>query len=239
MQSTAIAPALTSGSNVAVRDRECGSRIRRNQTCIRERQLLTPVTLTFDSEADYNNFRSGDLKASILLINSASQNTIGFAPNQVRSVNFGDRVNAGRVASIPPEATQNEARVIPFKGTITVQIVVDNFATPIATTQGQFEIALLPEGEGRDFGISLTYVPSEVAPQAGNTAPTSVSESCGTPIKGVIVKGGRNPGGNIAIDVGQSEIVTRRAAVRLEESSSAGTIILVSSKGVDPKSPGF
>ena len=64
-------------------------------------------------------------------------------------------------------------------------------------------------------------------------------QSCATPIKGVIVKGGRNPGGNIvAVTLGDNQIMTKGSAEQF--ASKAGALVIQSSKSKSsPKTQGF
>jgi hypothetical protein len=113
------------------------------------------------------------------------------------------------------------------KSRLTLNVVVDNMSAPLSEAAcGEISPGAENTAEGVNITLSYSGCGSEPAQRPGG------------PIGGIIVKGGKNPGGNMNIVAGNTRIVTREAAA--EMGREAGVIIISSSKGNgSPKAAGF
>ena len=174
---------------------------------VQGRVLVTPVTVGFDNPQDYDNFAAGKLRLSLILRNTLSGQTITLGSNLLTE-NF---------------------RPSGDKKSITVNVVIDNMSAPLSEAACG-EIAPIAENtrDGNGVNITLSYSPCG-SPSAQRTT--------GNPVTGVIVHGGKNPGGNMNISLGDSHIVTKEAVAGLARQAD---INLSSSKGAgQPKNAGF
>jgi hypothetical protein len=115
----------------------------------------------------------------------------------------------------------------PDKRKLTINVIVDTMSAPLSEAACG---VISPSAENTSDGvnITLTYSACDGAP----------AQKPGNPIIGVIVKGGKNPGGNLNIVAGDSRVMTREAAGQM--SNAMGVIPAVSSKGSgSPKQAGF
>ena len=174
---------------------------------VQGRQLVSTVKLTFEKPEDYDNFAAGKLRINLALRNTLSGQTIRFDSKQLTE----------------------RYRPMPDRKEITLNVVIDNMLAELSET-ACFQVTPsaenLPDGSG--LNLTLSYA------GCANGQP---QQSAGNPIGGLIVKGGKNPGGNLSI-AGNTRIMTKEAAANL--SSAAGPINLNSSKGAgSPKNAGF
>lgn len=141
--------------------------------------FVTPVVVTFENPKDYDDFAAGTLLLNVSLYNPASGQTLKFRPTLLTE----------------------GFRPMPDKSKITMYFVIDNLIEPIGDC-----LVATPSGhnsaDGRGLDIGLTYR------RCGPTPGAADSETAGEPIIGVIVKGGKNPGGNMNISVGTTQSFT-------------------------------
>ena len=170
------------------------------------KQVVTALKLTFDKPEDYDNFAAGKLKIHLALKNTISGQTISLESRQLTE-NF---------------------RPAPDKKEITVNVVIDNLSAAISQAPC-VQAEASAENAADDSGVNLTL--SYARCDSGHP-----QESAGTPIGGIIVKGGKNPGGNLSI-AGDTRIVTKESAASL--SQAAGTINVSCKGNGPPKAQGF
>jgi hypothetical protein len=110
------------------------------------------------------------------------------------------------------------------KSNLTINVIVDNMSAPLSEAACGM-ISPRAENTGDGVNITLSYSPCGT---------TSAQRTTGR----IVVKGGKNPGGNLNIVAGDSRVMTGEAAGQL--SNAMGVIPTVSSKGAgSPKANGF
>jgi hypothetical protein len=169
---------------------------------VQGRALVTTLVIAFDDPADYDAFAAGTLKLSLTLRNtlSANRNKDGHTRFDPMMLREGFR----------PSSTD--------KSKVTVWVVVDNMSAPLSEAAcGQVTPSAENTAEGVDITLSYSGCGGGQAQRPGN------------PIGGIIVKGGKNPGGNMKIVAGDTRVVTLEAAAGMGR--EAGVIIISSSKG--------
>lgn len=110
---------------------------------------------------------------------------------------------------------------------LVVNVIADNMSSPLSQAAcGVIRPSVENTGEG--VNITLSYGACGGGP----------AQMPGNPIGGIVVKGGKNPGGNMSIVLGDSRVVTSEAAA--EMSRAAGVIPGPLSKGTgSSKAQGF
>ena len=185
------------------------------------KQLLTPLMLTFDTPEDYEAFASGKWTTNLILKNTSSGQT-----KTIESILLQENFRAYRKAHRPAKSQKAH--------TMTIGILIDDLIEPLMSA-GEVKLSVEDLPDDRGGNIILTYSGLGSRSAQANQA----FQSCATPIKGVIVKGGRNPSGNIvAITVGDNQIMTKASAEKF--ASKEGALIIQSSKSKgSPKAQGF
>lgn len=191
---------------------------------VQDKVLVTAVMVNFDNPADHDNFAVGKLRLNLILKNTASGQTIRLDSRQL-------------IEGFRPG---------PDKSKLTINVIVDNMSAPLSEAACGV-ITPAADNSGDDVNITLSYAGCASAPaqRPGGPIPGVIVKknegtrmSAGNPIHGIIVKGGKNPGGNLNIVVGDSRVTTREAAT--EMSRLVGATAGVSSKGAgSPKVAGF
>lgn len=192
-------------------------------------RIVTPVELRFEDPRDLEAFAAGRLPIGVTLRSAASGQTVRFEPAQVRE---GHRAGDG--------------------GPLLLWVVIDRLLAPVWDEGGCTETRT-DAGNGADgtgIEVSLTYA------ACGSTGPTPRQRAfnpipgigiiiktrpqgmvAGNPIGNVIVKGGKNPGGNLMVTPRPSDI-GRGAGP--EPPAGQNIVILSSSKGTgSPEAAGF
>lgn len=188
--------------------------------------LMTPVTVSFDNTADYDNFASGKLKLNLILKNTLSGQTIRLDSRQLTG----------------------GFRPAPDKRKLTINVLVDNMSAPLSEAACG---VISPSAENTTEGVNITLSyagcggqPAQrpgqpiggIIVKGGKNEGTQMT--AGNPIGNIVVKGGKNPGGNLNIMVGDSRTTTREEAVAM--SRAVGETPGVASKGSgSPKQAGF
>jgi len=191
------------------------------------KQLLTPLMLTFETLEDYEAFAPGKLTTNLILRNASSGQT-----KTIESVMLQENFRAAyRKAHRQAKAQKSY--------TMTIAIIIDDLMEPLMSAGN---VELTGESRSDDSGVNLilTYsgLGSRSAQTSGATQPNNMQRTSGTPIKGIIVKGGRNPGGNIVAKLGDSQVMPQKSDEKLV--SKAEVLILRSSKSNGSlKSQGF
>ena len=225
------------------------------------KQLLTPLMLTFDTPEDYEAFASGKWTTNLILKNTSSGQT-----KTIESIMLQDNFRAYRKAHRPAKVHTMTIGIIiddliePIMSAGEVKLSVEDLPDDrggniILTYSGlgsRFNsIKGGPIRQGKNLSGNLMVVnrgDNQVITQASveklglgsrSAQANQAFQSCATPIKGVIVKGGRNPSGNIvAITVGDNQIMTKASAEKF--ASKEGALIIQSSKSKgSPKAQGF
>ena len=178
---------------------------------IQKKQLLTPIVLTFETPNDYALFASGKLKTNLILKNTSSGQT-----KTIESIMLQENFRAAY-------------RKTKTAKSMTIGLIIDDLIDPLMSNG---EVKLSGESLADDSGVNLTLTYSGLGDRSLQDRPQ------GTPIKGVIVKGGRNPGGNMMVMPGTNQIITQADAGNL--TAKSGVLVLQSSKGNGtPKAKGF
>lgn len=186
---------------------------------VQGRQLVTPLVLTFDSPADYDNFAAGKLKLNLILKNAVS----------------------GGTSRLPSKLLTENFRIAPTRDRLAIDVVIDNMTAPLSEAAcGEIRLGAENTADGSGVDITLSYSGCDSGP-AQRTAGQPVTgvivkggsnagsqRTAGNPIGGIIVKGGKNPGGNLSIVLGDPRIVTQEAAAKLPR--EAGMIVIRSSR---------
>ncbi|HEX7314361.1 MAG TPA: hypothetical protein VF297_10585 [Pyrinomonadaceae bacterium] len=98
---------------------------------VQGRVLVTPVVVTFDSPADYDNFAAGRLRLNLILKNTLSGQTIRLDSRQL-------------VEGFRPG---------PDKSRLTVNVIVDNMSAPLSEAACG---VISPSAENTDEGVNIT-----------------------------------------------------------------------------------
>jgi uncharacterized protein YejL (UPF0352 family) len=178
---------------------------------VQKKQLLTPIVLTFETPNDYTLFASGKLKTNLILKNTSSGQT-----KTIESIMLQENFRAAY-------------RKTKTAKSMTIGLIIDDLIDPLMSAG---DVKLSAESLTDDSGVNLILTYSGL----GDRSPQNRTE--GQPIKGIIVKGGRNPGGNIVAKAGTNQIITQADAGNL--AAKSGVLVLQSSKGNGtPKAQGF
>lgn len=165
---------------------------------VQGRQLVTPLVLTFDSPADYDNFAAGKLKLNLILKHTVSGQTSRLA-SKLLTENF---------------------RIAPTRDRLVINVVIDNMTAPLSEAAcGAIRLGAENTADGSGVDITLSY---------SGCGDETAQRTAGEPVARVIVKGGKNPGGNLSIVLGVPRIVTHEAATKLPR--EAGMIVIMSSR---------
>ena len=180
------------------------------------KQLLTPLMLTFETPEDYEAFASGKWTTNLILRNTSSGQT-----KTIESILLQESFRAYRKAHRPAKSH-----------TMTIGILIDDLIEPLMSA-GNVKLTVEDLPDDRGGNIILTYSGLGTRSAQANRS----MQPCATPIKGVIVKLGKNPGGNIvAVTVGGNQVMTQASAEKF--ASKEGALIIQSSKS-SPKAQGF
>lgn len=192
-------------------------------------QIVTPVELRFEDPRDMEAFAAGRLPIGVTLRSSASGQTVRFDPALVRE---GYRPGRG--------------------GPLMLFVVIDQLLAPVwdesGCTETRTDAGNGPDGAGVE--IALTYAACRgTGPTASQRAFNPIpgigiiiktrpqGMVAGNPISGIVVKGGKNPGGNLMVTPRPSDIGRGAAA---QPAPGQAIVILSSSKGAgSPKAAGF
>ena len=148
---------------------------------VRNKQIVVPVEIAFDDPADYDAVTSGRLPIGITVTNGTSGRTVHLAP---------------RFTPEKMEASSERKAVI-------IYVLASNPAAPAWDANGCFETGAT--AARRDAGVEIALRLSPCGATTARVAGVTVNGGHdglarpGAPIKGVIVKGGRNPSGNMRI----------------------------------------
>jgi len=203
----------------------------------KSKQVITAVSIKFDSAADFDNFAAGKLPINFILKNPASGQTI---------------MLASRLVSQGFKPSEN-------KSDLTIYVVIDNLTAPIWDAAGCVDTKVSAENAAGGDGVNITLSYAACGAQNRPGAPLKgvdvkigrnegAQNRPGAPLKGVDVKIGRNAGGNMTVTPGGSEVTENSAEyfkLKMNPSSNgvkrAANIIIVSSgKGAgSPKNAGF
>lgn len=174
---------------------------------VQDKQLVTPVKLTFEKPEDYDNFAAGKLKLNLFLKNALSGQTIRLESRQLTE-------------GFRPGSDKKE---------ITINVVIDNLSAPLSEAAC---VQATPSAENMadEGGVDLTLSYSKC-----DSAPSE--RVAGQPIGGIVVKGGKNPGGNLSIAPGGTRIVTKAEAAAV---IAGPGVIKINCKGNGPpRAQGF
>lgn len=192
-------------------------------------RIVTPIELRFDDPGDLEAFAAGRLPIGVTLKSAASGRTVRFDPALVRE---GYRPGPG--------------------GPLMLFVVIEQLLAPVwdesGCTETRTDAGNGPDGTGVE--LTLTYAACGGSGPAPNqrainpipgigiiikTRPQGMV--AGNPIGGIVVKGGKNPGGNLTVTPGPSDI-GRGVAPR--PPAGQHLVILSSSKGNNStKAQGF
>ena len=110
---------------------------------------------------------------------------------------------------------------------LVLNVIADNMSAPLNEAACG---TIIPSAEKTGDGVNITL--------SYGACGSGPAQSAGEPVTGVIVKGGKNPGGNMNIVLGDSRVTTSDAAA--EMSRAAGVFPGPLSKGAgSPKANGF
>jgi hypothetical protein len=175
------------------------------------KQILTPLTLTFETPEDYEAFASGKLTTNLILRNESSGQSKTIQ-SIMQQENF----------SKPPCR-----KVKHPKYGMSIAVIIDDL---IESLTGAGKVKLTSESLEDGSGVNIILMYSGLGDPAQRTQ--------GLPIKGQIVNGGRNPGNSMVVNLGDNQVITRGSSETL--ASKAGVLVLQSSKGAGtPKAKGF
>lgn len=200
---------------------------------LRGRSVVTPIEIAFESPADFDRFASGEAPLDLVLRSTVSGQTI----------------------RIPSRALLEGFRPGRDRRTVTVQLVIGDLLAPLWDSAGCVEARAAgtdAAGAGPAL-LTLTYAPCGGAPAAltaGSPIPGIIVKGGvnpgtrrGSPIGGLIVKGGRNPPANLRIGIGPSAVgaeTEQSLRARFAGEGAANVIVIGSYKGSGtPKNAGF
>lgn len=192
-------------------------------------QIVTPLELRFEDPRDLEAFAAGRLPIGLTLRSAASGQSIRFEPALLREAY---RAGSG--------------------GPLMLYVIIEQLLAPVwdesGCTETRTDAGNGPDGTGVE--VILTYAacgsngPANaqrvVNPIPGigvvvKTRPQGMV--AGSPIGGIIVKGGKNPGGNLVVTPGPSAVGPGVAA---RTPAGQNLVILHSTKGAgEPKANGF
>jgi hypothetical protein len=181
-------------------------------------KFVTPVVITFENPRDYDNFAAGTLQINVSLNNPASGQTLKFRPTLLTE----------------------GFRPMADKSKITMYFVIDNLIEPLGDCLTATPSAR-NSADGHGVDIGLIYRRCDPAPGTRSKSQADISFPGSIPdlSKENLVKGGKNPGGNMNISVGATESFTgEKYSPPRSQTAIVGPT--VSSKGSgSPKQQGF
>jgi hypothetical protein len=213
-------------------------------------QIVTPVELSFDNPDDFDNFAGGRFALNVLLRNTLSGQTIRLDSNVLRE-NF--RPSEDRRRIVINVVIDNLAAPLGdwercINTGLSAENTADNSGVDITLTYASCGTAPVREAQPaqRTAGTPVTRQSPASRPASGDRTYGpgrphygNIQAAPGAPIGGIVVKGGRNPGGNLRIVAGDSRIMDPREAVT-GQAQARNVIVISSSKGTgSPKANGF
>lgn len=191
---------------------------------VQGRVLVTPVVVTFDSPADYDNFAAGGLR-----INVVAKNTV-----------------SGQTVRVDSRQLTEGFRPGPDKRTLTINVVADQMSAPLSEEAcGVISPAAENTDEGVNIILSYSGCGGGVAQRPGQPITGIVVKkneggqmAPGQPIHGIVVKGGKNPGGNLSVAVGDSRVVSPEEEAAMSRAAGVAPGVLGKGTG-SPKAAGF